>query len=246
MTITKHLAKEIHNENVKAFDKGWGLGYDLGKLEEQERVKKYVGNLSIVNENMGNKEVRKNVAVVLKLLLAEINRPQETQAKGNLPISSVEELNNSEYAKKGLLRHNPEDNIPKGCGKMIEEADRLCGIKYGYYKDEKREYIKKKTDYDIWLCENCSKKGLLRHNPEDNIPKGCGKELSKTPDILVCGNDYDLNGNIILCDNCKRKNCSKKGCGKSFSRGAYTGTCGRSTLKGNIELCPDCRKDKIK
>ena len=104
----------------------------------------------------------------------------------------MEELNNSEYAKKGLLRHNPEDNIPKGCGKMIEEADRLCGMKYGYYKDEKREYIKKKTDYDIWLCANCS----------------------------------------------------KKGCGKSFSRGAYTGICGRSTLKGNIELCPDCRKDK--
>lgn len=34
---------------------------------------------------------------------------------------------------------------------------------------------------------------------------GCGKELSKSPDILICGQDTDLHGRILYCNSCKKK-----------------------------------------
>lgn len=33
----------------------------------------------------------------------------------------------------------------------------------------------------------------------------------------------------------------EKGCGDYYTRGAYTFTCGKSSLKGNIQLCPICK-----
>jgi len=35
-----------------------------------------------------------------------------------------------------------------------------------------------------------------------SIKKGCGKEICKVPDVLICGESKDLKENIILCDEC--------------------------------------------
>lgn len=48
-----------------------------------------------------------------------------------------------------------EQQDKKGCNKYFEDEDRSCGDKYGYHDDEIRKYIKKKSSFDIWLCEKC-------------------------------------------------------------------------------------------
>jgi hypothetical protein len=66
-----------------------------------------------------------------------------------------------------------EEELKKGCGRYIEEEDRDCGNKYGYYKRERRNYIVKKSGYDLWLCPTCQarlegfQKGKLEQKKEE-------------------------------------------------------------------------------
>ena len=46
--------------------------------------------------------------------------PQETQVKGESPISLVSEPVSGEYAKKSKTKHNPEDNLHKKQQDKIE------------------------------------------------------------------------------------------------------------------------------
>ena len=48
-------------------------------------------------------------------------------------------------------------NRNNGCEKSFKKEDRTCGDSYGYRKDEKRNYIKGKNSFDIWLCNKCVK-----------------------------------------------------------------------------------------
>ncbi len=57
-----------------------------------------------------------------------------------------------------FIGKDPGQRKLKGCGKYFKEAYRTCGDYYSYHEDEERPYIKRKTTFDIWLCNECLKK----------------------------------------------------------------------------------------
>ena len=57
------------------------------------------------------------------------------------------------------VKQNTEE---KGCGKYIKSEDRSCGDCYGYRENEERPYVKKKGNFDKWLCKKCSSKAKTK------------------------------------------------------------------------------------
>ena len=91
---------------------------------------------------------------------------------------------------------------PRGCGKYLEKDDRTCGDNYGYYQNEKRSYIKKSRDYDIWLCPKCTPQKVYRMSKELKERRGIVKrnleELKK--DKLIDCNEYQgTDFEVLMC-----------------------------------------------
>ncbi len=70
-------------------------------------------------------------------------------------VERLEELKKMWYKVK--VRREPK---LLGCGKYSKEQDRNCGNKYGYFNNEKRGYVGRKTCFDIWLCQDCEKRRI--------------------------------------------------------------------------------------
>ena len=84
----------------------------------------------------------------------------------------------------------------QGCGKYINKEDRTCGDSYSYYEKEKRPYIKKKTDYGIWLCKRCKK----NHSPVVSLLKDKEPEDLPTPSRLSSeSGSFNLSDKIDSC-----------------------------------------------
>jgi hypothetical protein len=91
----------------KYIREGFKLGIQEGKAQAIAEEIEFLNYILI-----GNGYTKEYYIKMLEERLAKLQSPRETQDKGESPISGVPELDNSEYAKKGLSKHKPEDTIP--------------------------------------------------------------------------------------------------------------------------------------
>ena len=76
---------------------------------------------------------------------------------------------------------SPQEEI--GCGRYFKNDDRRCGGKYGYYRDEERDYTENK-EYDIWLCLKCQIKEAIS-NFAEKIKILAGKKHKYTTEAFI-------------------------------------------------------------
>ena len=147
-------------------------------------------------------------------------------------------------------------------GKDIVKADELLidtaknNFEAGFQK-AKEQYNELRIDRDKWMIKFAKQKeqyalalkkvkeeiygeiGLLWDLRHYNIAK---RILDKHFGVLDNQSQEDLKNQIPGRGGALD---TRKGCGKYYTRGAYTFTCGESSLKGKVQLCPECSKKEF-